>query len=350
MEYKDYYAALGVNKDATQDDIKRAFKKLARKYHPDLNKQPGAEEKFKEIGEAHEVLGDPEKRAAYDQLGQGWQPGQEFRPPPDWDTGFEFSGGFSDSNDGEAAFSDFFESLFARSGHIREPHFRPAGRTHQRGPARGEDHHARVMVDLEDAVAGAKRSIQLTVPKVTPDGHVVTERRTLNVTIPKGIRPGQHIRLKGQGTPAISMPGMEVGEPGDLYLEVVFQPHELYRVEGGDLFLDLPVSPWEAALGGKVTVPTPAGPVDVTIPANSAQGRKLRLKGRGLTASTASGIATSGSGPGDLYIVLKVVLPPADNEKAKRFYRTMAEELAFDPRAGFGRNSMAGGRDDRSFE
>jgi len=335
MEYKDYYAALGVEKDATQDDIKRAFKKLARKYHPDLNKESAAEEKFKEIGEAHEVLGDPEKRAAYDQLGRGWQAGQEFRPPPDWDAGFEFSGGFSQSARGDSAFSDFFESLFARSGRVRDPHFRSAGPTYQNVPARGEDHHARVMVDLEDAVSGAKRSIQLTVPKVTPDGHVVTERRTLNVTIPKGIRPGQHIRLKGQGAPAIPMPGQEAGQPGDLYLEVGFRPHGLYRVEGGDLYFDLPVSPWEAALGGKVTAPTPTGPVDVTIPANSAQGRKLRLKGRGLAASTASGAAASA--PGDLYIVLKIVLPPAEDEKARAFYRKMAEELAFDPRAGLRR-------------
>lgn len=336
MEYKDYYAALGVQKDATQDDIKRAFKKLARKYHPDLNKQAGAEEKFKEIGEAHEVLGDPEKRAAYDQLGQAWQPGQEFRPPPDWDAGFEYSGGFSETGGGDAAFSDFFESLFARSGHVRDPHFRSAGHSYQRGKVSGEDHHARVMVDLEDAVTGAKRPIQLSVPKVTPEGHVVTERRTLNVSIPKGIRPGQHIRLKGQGAPAIPMPGQEAGEPGDLYLEVVFRPHRLYRIEGGDLYLEFPVSPWEAALGARVTAPTPAGSVDVTIPANSTQGRKLRLKGRGLAGSVSSGSGSSEGDAGDLYIVLKIVLPPADSEQARKFYQTMAEELVFDPRAGFG--------------
>jgi curved DNA-binding protein len=315
MEYKDYYAALGVDANATQDEIKRAYRKLARKYHPDINKEKGAEEKFKEIGEANEVLGDPEKRAAYDQLGQGHQPGQDFRPPPGWDRGFEFSGASSQAaGSGNAAFSDFFEELFGRAhrtGSTQETYFH----------ARGEDHHARVLVDLEDAFTGAKRPIQLKVPKVTADGHVVTEQRTLNVSIPKGISAGQHIRLKGQGTP-----GLGQGEAGDLYLEIEFASHPLYHVKGRDLYVDLPVAPWEAALGARIKAPTPGGVVDVTIPENSVQGRKLRLKGRGIP----------GKNPGDLYIVLQIALPSVDDEKAKKLYQTMADELEFNPRVKLG--------------
>jgi curved DNA-binding protein len=309
MEYKDYYAALGITKDATQDDVKRAYRKLARQFHPDLNKDAGAEGQFKEIGEANDVLSDPEKRAAYDQLGAGYQAGQDFRPPPDWDQGFEYSGDGQD-----AAFSDFFEHLFGRGQ-------RAQARQGTQFHASGQDHHARVLIDLEDAFSGATRAIQLKMPKVTADGHVITEQRTLNVNIPKGVQPGQHIRLKGQGAP-----GLGQGRSGDLYLEIEFAPHKLYRIEGRDVYLDLPVAPWEAALGGKVKAPTPLGVVDVTIPANSAQGRKLRLKGRGIP----------GKNPGDFYVVLQVSLPPAGDEKAKEIYQKMATELSFNPRAGLG--------------
>ena len=309
MEYKDYYAALGITKDATQDDVKRAYRKLARQFHPDLNKDAGAEGQFKEIGEANDVLSDPEKRAAYDQLGAGYQAGQDFRPPPDWDQGFEYSGDGQD-----AAFSDFFEHLFGRGQ-------RAQARQGTQFHASGQDHHARVLIDLEDAFSGATRAIQLKMPKVTPDGHVIIEPRTLNVNIPKGVQPGQHIRLKGQGAP-----GLGQGRSGDLYLEIEFAPHKLYRIEGRDVYLDLPVAPWEAALGGKVKAPTPLGVVDVTIPANSAQGRKLRLKGRGIP----------GKNPGDFYVVLQVSLPPAGDEKAKEIYQKMATELSFNPRAGLG--------------
>lgn len=309
MQYKDYYAVLGITKDATQDEIKRTYRKLARKFHPDLNKDKDAEERFKEIGEANEVLGDPEKRAAYDQLGAGYQPGQEFQPPPDWDQGFEFSRGEQD-----AAFSEFFEHLF---GHSRRAQH-AQGRQFNAG---GQDHRARVLIDLEDAFSGATRAIQMKMPKVTADGHVITEQRTLNVNIPKGVQPGQHIRLKGQGAP-----GLGQGRSGDLYLEIEFAPHRLYRIEGKDVYLDLPVAPWEAALGGKVKAPTPLGVVDITIPANSTQGRKLRLKGRGIP----------GKAPGDFYAILQVSLPPARDEKSKKIYQTMAEELSFNPRSGLG--------------
>ncbi len=314
MEYKDYYALLGVEKDATQDQIKRAYRKLARKHHPDLSKNEGSEEKFQEINEANEVLSDPEKRAAYDQLGTGPQPGQDFRPPPDWDAGFEFSGGYSGQVGEDAAFSDFFETLFGQS-------YRAERARRSTFHAKGQDHHAKVLINLGDAFTGANRTLQLKVPRVTADGHVIVEPRTLNVRIPKGVRAGQHIRLKGQGAP-----GPEGGDPGDLYLEIEFERDARFHVEGRDLYLNLPVAPWEAALGSKVKVPTPDGVVDVAVPANSVQGRKLRLKGRGIPGKT----------PGHLYVVLQITLPSADDEKSKEFYRKMADELSFNPRAGLG--------------
>jgi curved DNA-binding protein len=310
MEYEDYYKILGLERRATQDEIKTAFRRLARKLHPDVNKEPDAETRFKEIGEAYEVLGDPEKRAAYDRLGKEWQAGQEFKPPPGWDEGFEFSGAFEGGQ-----FSDFFESLFGGIRGRREPRFRAEAVFR----ARGEDHHARILVDLRDAFAGATRPVSLHVPEVDEKGHVVLRDRILNVHIPKGVTEGQHIRLKGQGAPGIG------GAPaGDLYLEVGFRPDTLYRVVGRDLYLDLPVAPWEAALGASVRTPTPAGPIMLRIPPGSAPGRQLRVRGRGIPAAE----------PGDLYAVLEVVLPPADTDEAKRMYEEMARRLPFDPRAG----------------
>lgn len=316
MEFKDYYKIMGVARDATQDDIKRAYRKLARKYHPDVSKEKDAEARFKEVGEAYEVLKDAEKRAAYDQLGANWQQGQEFRPPPDWNTGFEFKGGGFTGGD-SAEFSDFFESLFGRSGF-------GGGRAGGRGGfhAQGQDRHARVLIDLEDAYTGATRAISLRVPEVDPQGHVVTRERTLNVTIPKGIRAGQHLRLAGQGTP-----GMGQGPAGDLFLEVEFRPHKLYRVEERDVYLDVPVAPWEAALGATVKVPTPSGAVEMKIPPGSTAGRKMRLKGRGLPGAT----------PGDFYVVLQIAVPPADTAAAKALYAKMAVDMkAFNPRDKLG--------------
>jgi curved DNA-binding protein len=309
MEYKDYYKVMGVDRDATQDEIKRAYRKLARKYHPDVSKEADAELKFKELGEANEVLKDPEKRAAYDQLGSNWNAQQDFRPPPDWGTGFEFRGG-PQGGGAPDGFSDFFESLFGQA----------------RGPAgggrgfhmQGEDHHAKILIDLEDSYHGASRSISLQMPEVTPDGHVVTRNRTLKVSIPKGIRQGQQIRLGGQG--AIGQGG---GNAGDLYLEVEFNSHRFYHVEGADVYLDVPLAPWEAALGASVKVPTPSGAIDLKVPANSQAGKKLRLKGRGIPAKK----------PGDLYVVLQIVLPSSDDEKARKIYQRMRDEVEFNPRA-----------------
>jgi len=313
MEYKDYYRIMGVKRDASQDEIKRAYRKLARKFHPDVSKEKDAEAKFKELGEAYEVLKDPKKRAAYDQLGSQWQAGQEFRPPPNWQGGFEFRD-FGGAGPDVGGFSDFFESLFG--GAARRP---GGGRGTREFRMRGEDHHARVVIDLEDSYKGASRAITLQIPEVDGQGRVHARPRTLNVRIPKGIHAGQQIRLAGQGGA-----GFGGGEAGDLYLEIEFRPGGHYRVEGADVYLDLPVAPWEAALGATIKVPTPAGAVDLKVPPNSQAGKKLRLKGRGIPARH----------PGDLYVVLQIALPPADTPKRREAYEQMQQEFAFNPRAG----------------
>ena len=315
MEYKDYYETMGVARDATQDEIKRAYRKLARKYHPDVSKEPDAEEHFKEVGEANEVLKDPEKRAAYDQLGAQWKSGQEFRPPPDWDAGFEFRGGGYTEGAGAADHSAFFEDLFGRG------YAEPGAGGRRTFRMRGEDHHAKVLIDLEDSYAGATRTITLRVPELTDDGHLTLRERSINLRIPKGIKPGQQIRLAEQGAP-----GLGGAKPGDLYLEVELREHPFYRVDGSDVYLDLPVAPWEAALGAAIEAPTPSGVVDLKIPADSNQGRRLRLKGRGLP----------GKEPGDMYVVLQVTLPPADSDVARDLYKQMEDQLAFNARAKLG--------------
>jgi curved DNA-binding protein len=315
MEYKDYYGILGVAREAGAEDIKRAYRKLARKYHPDVNKDPKAETRFKELGEAYEVLKDPAKRAAYDRLGTGWQPGQDFHPPPGWDAGFE-SPGRGPEYGPAMDFSDFFEALFGGAMRGRAG----AGRgSRVQFHAQGEDRHAKVLIDLEDAYHGASRAITLQVPEADARGRTSVRERKLEVTFPRGVHAGQVLRLAGQGAP-----GMGQGGAGDLYLEIGFRPHPFYRVEERDVYLDLPLAPWEAALGAKVKVPTPGGMVELTIPAGSATGGRLRLKGRGIPGST----------PGDLYVVLQVVLPPADEEGARAFYRDMAGRFgSFRPRA-----------------
>jgi len=317
MDYKDYYKILGVEKEASQADIKRAYRKLARKYHPDVSKLSDAETRFKEMGEAYEALKDPEKRAAYDQLGENWKAGQDFNPPPDWDAGFEFrGGGFTGGND--ADYSDFFESLFGRGFGSGKAGARQAGGGFN---ARGEDHHAKVLIDLEDAYTGSTRSLTLQSPELDETGHVVNKQRTLNVKIPKGVKQGQRIRLSGQGSP-----GMGSAPAGDLYLEIEFNSHSFYRVDGHDVYLDLPLTPWEAALGDSVKVPTPNGPVDLKIKPGTRNGQKMRLKGRGIPAKT----------PGDLYVVPQITLPPADSESAKALYRKMQQELDYNPRGQLG--------------
>jgi curved DNA-binding protein len=312
MEFKDYYKVMGLPRDATETQIKQAYRKLARKYHPDVSKEKDAEARFKEIGEAYEVLKSPEKRAAYDQLGQGPRPGEDFRPPPDWGAGFEFSGAGARESD----FSDFFETLFGAQARGRAGNRRGAFHA-----GRGEDHHAKVLLDLDATLQGGVRQIALRVPEIDADGRLVSKERVLNVQVPKGILAGQHIRLAGQGARPL-----EEGTPGDLFIEVEFQPHPLYRVDGRDLYLDLPVAPWEAALGATVKTPTPTGTVDLKIPPESRAGTKLRLKGRGIPSSP----------PGDFYVILQIALPPAKDEKAKAAYAAFAAALPFNPRASLG--------------
>ncbi len=320
MQFKDYYQVMGVARDATEAQIKQAYRKLARKYHPDVSKEKDAEARFKEVGEAYEVLKTPEKRAAYDQLGRDHRAGEDFRPPPDWKTDFEFSG----AGGGDADYSDFFESLFgarARTQSARRPGYRQD---------HGDDHHAKVMLDLEASLNGGSRAFTLKMPEIDAQGRLTNRERTLNVQIPKGILAGQQIRLAGQGggpqggpldgTP----PG--AGQRGDLYIEVEFQPHSFYQVNGKDLILELPVAPWEAALGATVKTPTPGGVVELKIPPESHAGSKLRLKGRGIPSSP----------PGDFYVILQIALPPASTERAKAAYAAMAAAMPFNPRAGLG--------------
>jgi curved DNA-binding protein len=325
MQFKDYYEVMGVARGATQDEIKRAYRKLARKYHPDVSKEKDAEEKFKELQEAYEVLKDPEKRAAYDQLGANWRQGQDFRPPPDWGKGFEFSGGRASggARTESGDFSDFFSELFgARSpfGSTRSGHGFEQGGAHGSSrtfSAPGQDHVARVDIDLEDAYRGGTRTIELRTPEITPDGHVTLKPRKLRVSIPAGVVEGQQIRLAGQGSP-----GLGEGAAGDLYLEVNFRPHAVFQADGRDITLQLPVAPWEAALGESVSVPTLGGSVEMKLPVGAKAGQRLRLRGRGLP----------GSPPGDQYVTLKIALPP-DSPKAREFFSRMKQELPFDPRA-----------------
>ncbi len=321
VEYKDYYKILGVARNASADDIKKAYRKLARKFHPDVSKEKDAEVRFKEINEANEVLQDPDKRAAYDQLGADWQQGQSFRPPPGWGQGPGFrrsTGGGAEFGGDATDFSEFFSSLFGRS---RGGMGGMGGRGGEAFQGRGQDHEAKVTIDLEDSFAGATRSVSLRVPDVDEHGGRRERLRELQVRIPKGIREGQKIRLAGQGGP-----GFGSGKAGDLLLEIAFAPHRFYRADGRDLHVTLPVTPWEAALGATVKAPTPTGVVEVSIPPGSQPGRKLRLKGRGLPGEPA----------GDLYLSMEIVAPPADTPRARELYEAMAKDVPFDPREALG--------------
>ncbi len=316
MEYKDYYKILGVEKNAKQDEIKRSYRKLARKFHPDVSKETDAEVKFKEVGEAYEVLKDPEKREAYDQLGANWKAGQEgFQAPPDWEQNFDFGGGGYTQGNAQD-YSSFFDDLFGGQGGAQ---YQSGSAGHGGFQSRGENVRARVMIDLEDSFNGTSKSITLQMPEVNEQGQVINKQRTLNVKIPKGIKEGQTIRLAKQGNP-----GIGTGERGDLLLEVGFNPHKLYSMDGKDIYLNVPVAPWEATLGAKIDVPTPDGKkVGMKVPPDSQQGRKLRLKGKGLP----------GKNVGDFYVVLQLTLPPSSNEKVKELNEKMRDEVDFNPRS-----------------
>ena len=321
MKFRDYYETLGVARGATEAEIKAAYRKLARKYHPDVNKEAGAEDQFKELGEAYSVLKDTEKRAAYDRMGANWKNGQDFTPPPNWNEGFEYSdngfdggqGGFGGGFEGDQ--SEFFESLFGRGRHRQGGR---GGNPRQGMDFKGQDHHAKILIDLADAYNGAKRTIALHMPTQDANGHVTTQERKLDVSIPKGIKAGQNLRLAGQGGP-----GMGAGGAGDLYLEIDFHPNPIYRVDGKDIYLDLPLAPWEAALGTTVNIPTPAGTtLELKIPAGTATGRKMRLKGKGIPSKEA----------GDLYVVPNIVLPNAETDAQKEAYQQFEKAFEFKPR------------------
>ena len=318
MDFKDYYKTLGLERTASEDEVRKAFRKLARKYHPDVSKEPDAQARMRDINEANDVLRDKEKRAAYDALADRVAQGHSsngqghgnYQPPPGWDEGFEFHRGPAQGPADSAEFSEFFSSVFGKGEH--------RGAQGRQYKGRGEDHHAAIEISIEDAIKGIERQITLRGLEVDPKGKPAYVNRTLSVTIPAGIHPGQYIRLAGQG-----MSGHGGEAAGDLYLEVRLAPHKLYRVDGSDLYMTLPVTPTEAALGAQVHVPTPSGGVvEVTIPPNARSGLKLRLKDRGLP----------GKPPGHLYLLLEIALPPADNEAARQAYAQLAKAAPFDPR------------------
>jgi len=313
VKYKDYYEILGVPRTASDDDIRKAYRKLARKFHPDVSKEKNAEEKFKEVGEAYETLKDKEKRAAYDQLGK-YRPGQEFRPPPGWETRF---GGFGFENlDDVVDLSD----LFAQFG----------GGT-RRGRARGargfsmpgQDYEVTAHVTLEDAARGTELAVDLSAPERGPDGALHRVPKTIRVRVPKGATDGQRLRVPGKGGP-----GMGGGPAGDLYINVALMPDRLYKVSDHDLYLDLPVTPSEAVLGADVEVPTLAGRVRVNVRPGSRAGQKLRLTGKGLPLP--------GGGHGDLYCVLQIVTPSVLSDPEKKLYEELAKLSSFNPRGHFG--------------
>ena len=318
MDFKDYYQVMGIEKSASPEDIKRAYRKLARKYHPDVSKEKDAEARFKELAEANVVLKDPEKRAEYDRLGANYKAGQEFQPPPDWAARNSASAfgkqGFQDEAGQDH--SAFFDALFRSMGRGEN-----AGQQQRQEEfdMHGKDQHAKIKIEVEDSYKGATRTIELKVRTPTANGHPAMQTRTIEFVIPKGIRSGQHIRLAGQGEM-----GARRGSAGDLYLNVEVLPHPLYRMDGRDVLMHLPIAPWEAALGAEIIAPTPTGQVEVKIPADSVDGSKLRLKGRGLP----------GKIPGDFFFVLQILQPKADSEAERSAYSDLhAAFKKFNPRA-----------------
>jgi len=316
MEYKDYYAILGVEKNASEDDIKRAYRRLARKYHPDVSKEKNAEEQFKNLQEAYEVLKDQEKRNAYNQLGNNWKSGQEFRPPPDWQQVAQFNRGNGQSFNAEdlGEFSDFFANLFG-GGRAAGPrgHARQAGFNQ-----RGSDQHATLSIMLEEAFQGASKTFQIQIPEVDANGNVRATVKTLKVTIPAGAEPGQRLRLAKQGAP-----GMGDAPAGDLYLEIAIAPHPFFSLQGQDVYITLPVTPWEAALGAEIKVPTLGGPVGMKLAGGAQSGQKLRLKGRGMPGKPHAG---------DQYAILQIHTPSAKTAEQRQLYEKMAETMPFNPR------------------
>jgi curved DNA-binding protein len=320
MKYKDYYAILGVDRSANADEIRKAYRKLAHKYHPDVSKDPQGEEKFKEVAEAYETLKDPEKRAAYDQLGRH-RAGQDFQPPPDWGSQFR-EGGFSFE---DMDLSDLFAGL-AGGGFRR-------GGTGRSAPLRGQDYEVTAQITLEDAFRGTVMDLSLSVPEHDDLGRLRRIEKSFQARIPRGAVDGQRLRLRGKGGA-----GANGGPSGDIYLNIALRPHPLFRADGHDLYLDLPLAPWEAALGASIDVPTLSGRVRLRVPAGTHAGQKLRLSGRGLPKPK--------GGEGDLFAIVQIDVPGSPSEREKALFRQLAEVSRFDPRAHFPREPADENRTD----
>lgn len=308
MKYKDYYQVMGLERTATAEDIKKAYRKLARKYHPDVSKETDAEEKFKEVAEAYEVLKDPEKRAAYDQLGSH-QPGQDFRPPPGWEKQFS-----------EQVFS--FDNLDLADLFAAFTGGRPYSRGDANRPLSGQDYEVNVEITLQQACDGAELDLRLELPEYDRHGFSHRVPHTVKARIPKGATDGQRLRLSGKGGK-----GRNGGRDGNLYLNISLKPHPLFRVSGHDLYLDLPLTPWEAVLGTTVRVPTPKGDVRLKVPPGTAAGQRLRVAHRGLPKPH--------EGAGDLYAIVQIAVPTAVGEQERKLFQALAEQSHFDPRSHF---------------
>ena len=314
MKYKDYYEILGVPRDATADAIKKAYRKLAHQYHPDVSKDPKGEEKFKEVAEAYKTLKDAQARAAYDKLGSH-RPGEDFRPPPDWDQ--QFAGGDGNFSFEDIDLSDLFAGLRSRGGGSRA-----GGQRGANFPIPGQDYEVAAPITIEDAYRGTELDLNLSVPEYDEQGRLRRVPLAFKARIPKGVTDGERLRLPGKGGK-----GLNGGANGNLYLNIALQPHPLYRATGHDLYLDLPLAPWEAALGANVEVPTLGGPVRLKVPAGTNTGQKLRLGKRGLPKR--------GEGEGDLFAIAQIVVPPALTEREKTLFKDLAQASTFNPRASF---------------
>jgi curved DNA-binding protein len=321
MKYKDYYAILGVARDASADDIKTAYRRLARKFHPDVSKERDAEEKFKEMAEAYETLKDPEKRAAYDQLGAHPQ-GEEFRPPPDW--GRQYAGaanGFDDID-----LSDLFAGLAGRGRHGAG-----GGAGRQRAadmPLAGSDYEATIRLSFDQAFNGTEVDLELAALEWDPDGNVRRVPHRVKARIPRGVTDGEKLRVPGKGGK-----GVRGGPDGDLYLDIEVAAHPLYRVDGRNVYVDLPLAPWEAVLGTSVQLPTPAGAVSLKIPAGTRAGQQLRLSGRG--------IARGSGAAGDLFALVRIEVPTVVDDRQRELYRQLGEASSFSPRANLGQEAKS---------
>ena len=326
MKYKDYYSILGVEHGASDEVIKKAFRKLARKYHPDVSKEKDATARFQEVSEAYETLHDKEKRAAYDALGAHGA-GQEFRPPPGWHDRYGAQGGGGADDLGGIDLSDLFGALGGRAGRGARGGF--GGR---RGPVAGQDYEVTVHVSLEDAARGTEVDLQLAGNEVQPDGRIVRKPRTFGARIPAGVIDGQRLRLRGKGGA-----GLNGGPAGDIYLNIALRPHDRFRASGHDLYLDVPVAPWEAALGAQIEIPTLTSRVALKIPPHSKAGQRLRLSGKGLPKpGSAAGAPDPAGAAGDLYAVLTIAVPSVLSERERKLFEELRDASSFNPRGHFG--------------